>query len=103
MTLYLVRAKPKNELVDLRKEMDSGKISMLKPFGQALQYSLENAKIDNKDGCALWVEVDYCSPPLAMERESVLDRYFDNITVDRVESEEDGWRRINDKPSLWSE
>ena len=31
MALYLVRAKPRNELVDLRKEMDSGKISKLRP------------------------------------------------------------------------
>jgi hypothetical protein len=90
MTLYLVRAKPKKEITDLRKEMDSGKISKLRPFGQALQHSLENARIDNKDGYALWVEEDYCSPPLAMERESVLDRYFDNITVDRIESEQEG-------------
>ena len=29
MALYLVRAKPRNELADLRKEMDSGKISKL--------------------------------------------------------------------------
>jgi hypothetical protein len=101
MTLYLVRAKPKNELTDLRKEMDSGEISKLRPFGQALQHSLENARIDNKDGYALWVEEDYCSPPLAMERESVLDRYFDNITVDRIESEQEGWRSISDKPQLW--
>jgi hypothetical protein len=96
MALYLVSAKPKKELTDLRKEMDSGKISKLRPFGQALQHSLENARIDNKDGYALWVEEDYCSPPLAMERESVLDRYFNNITVERVESEEEGWNRIND-------
>jgi hypothetical protein len=103
MALYLVSAKSKKELTDLRKEMDSGKISKLRPFGQALQHSLENARIDNKDGYALWVEEDYCSPPLAMERESVLDRYFNNITVERVESEEEGWNRINDKPMLWRE
>jgi hypothetical protein len=35
------------------------------------------------------------------KRESVLDRYFDNITVDRIESEQEGWRSINDKPQLW--
>ena len=95
------QSKAKNGLTDLRKEMDSGKISKLRPFGQTLQHSLENARIDNKDGYALWVEEDYCSPPLAMERESVLDRYFDNITVDRIESEQEGWGRINDKPLLW--
>ena len=49
----------------------------------------------------MWVEEDYCSPPLAMERESVLDRYFDDVTVERVKSEEDGWNKIQDKPLLW--
>ena len=51
----------------------------------------------------MWVEEDYCFPPLAMERESVLDRYFDDITVERVSSEEDGWKSLDDKPLLWSQ
>jgi hypothetical protein len=101
MALYLVRAKPKKELSDLRKEMDSGKISKLRPFGETLQHSLDNARIDDKDGYALWVEEDYCSPPLAMERESVLNRYFNDIAVERLESEQEGWGRINDKPWIW--
>jgi hypothetical protein len=49
-----------------------------------------------------WVEEDYCSPPLAMERESVLDQYFNDIEVVRVESEEQGWNMIKEKPSLWN-
>ena len=49
------------------------------------------------------VEEDYCSPPLAMERESVLDRYFDDITVERVNSEEKGWKSLEDKPLLWNQ
>ena len=104
MTFYLVRAKPKKALLqDLREELNSGRISKMRPFGQALQYSLENARIDteNRD-YALWIEEDYCSPPLAMERESVLDRYFNDISVERVESEEEAWSTINDKPRLWS-
>jgi hypothetical protein len=56
--------------------MDTGKISKLRSFGEVLQHSLENMKIDSKDGYVLWIEEDYCSPPLAMERESLLDRYF---------------------------
>jgi hypothetical protein len=32
----------------------------------------------------------------------VLDRYFNDIAVLRVESEEEGWNRIKDKPSLWN-
>ena len=104
MTFYLVRAKPKKEHVgSLKEELNSGKISRMRPFGQALQYSLENARIDdgNRD-YALWVEEDYCSPPLAMEREGVLDRYFNEIFVERVESEEEAWNSINDKPRLWA-
>ena len=38
----------------------------------------------------MWAEEDYCSPPLAMERESVLDRYFEDIIVEEISSEEDG-------------
>jgi len=38
----------------------------------------------------LWIEKDYRSPPLAMERERVLDRYFDDISVERVNTEQDG-------------
>lgn len=56
MTLYIVRAKPKSQLSELRKEMDSGKISNLKPFGKSLQRGLENAKMDKETGYAMWVE-----------------------------------------------
>ena len=81
--------------------MSPGKISKLRPFGYALQYSLENARIDNENpDYALWVEEDYCSLLLAMERESVLNQYFNDIEVVRVESEEQGWNMIKEKPSF---
>ena len=91
MTLYIVRAKPKNDLSGLRKELESGKISKLRPFGETLHHGLKNARFDTSNNYVMWVEEDYCSPPLAMERESVLDKYFDDITVERVSSQkEDG-------------
>jgi hypothetical protein len=100
MALYLVKAKPrKNLLVNLRQELDSGNISKLKPFGEELNHGLDNARTD--DPYAYWVEEDYCSPPLAMERASVLDRYFDEISVDPVDSEDQCWNRIKDKPRIW--
>ena len=102
MALYLVRAKPKNDLSGLRKELNSGEISRLRPFGKTLQYSLDNAKIDSNYGYALWIEEDYCTPPLAMERESVLDRYFDDITVKLITSEKEGLDRIANIPGLWT-
>ena len=97
-----MRAKPKNDLSDLRKELNSGEIVRLRPFGKTLQYGLDNAKIDPKDGSALWIEEDYCTPPLAMERESVLDRYFDDITFQLIASEKEGLDRIANNPRLWN-
>ncbi len=102
MTIYLVRARPKGQLSELREELDSSKIFTMMPFGKSLQHSLENARIDgNNPEYVLWIEEDYCSPPLAMERESVLDRYFDDISVERVDSEPEGWNKINDNHRLW--
>jgi hypothetical protein len=104
MALYMVKARPRKDLLeDLQKDLSSGNISKMRPFGHALQYSLENARIDDNENLhyAIWVEEDYCSPPLAMERESVLDQYFNDIEVLRVESEERGWNMIKEKPSLW--
>jgi hypothetical protein len=51
--------------------------------------AVENTRMDNENpDYALWVEEDYCSPPLAMERENVLNRYFNDIALLHVESEE---------------
>jgi len=104
MAFYLVKARPRMDLLEsLQSELNSGKISKMRPFGRSLQYSLENARIDTEDrDFASWVEEDYCSPPLAMEREAVLDQYFNDITVEKVKSEKDAWNRIDDKPRLWS-
>ena len=54
--------------------------------------------IENYEGNTATTITEYRMPE---KRESVLDRYFDNITVDRIESEQKGWRSINDKPQLW--
>ncbi len=102
MALYIVRARPKNDLSGLRKELNSGEISRLGPFGKTLQYGLDNAKFDPEIGYALWIEEDYCTPPLAMERESVLDRYFDDITVHLIASEKEGQDRIANISGLWT-
>jgi hypothetical protein len=37
-----------------------------------------------------------------MEREAVLDRYFNDITVEKVESENEAWSRLKEKRRLWS-
>ena len=48
MALYMVKARPKKELLeDLQKDLSSGKISKMRPFGRTLQHSLENARVDD--------------------------------------------------------
>ena len=42
MTLYIVRAKPNNDLSGLRKELELSKISKLRPFGETLHHGLKN-------------------------------------------------------------
>jgi hypothetical protein len=102
MAYYLVRAKPiDNLLTELRLRLDSGEIKVLKPFGQALQYGLDNARLQ-ENGIAIWEEEDYCVPPLAQERAAILDTYFKELTVEPVEKTA-GWKRIKSLPMLWSE
>ena len=67
-------------------------------FGKALTRSLNEARTQ-PDGIAIWEEEDYCSPPLAEERAAVLDRYFDEISVEQVAAGE-GWKRIEALPML---
>ena len=103
MAKRFVRARPKRDrLAELRGRLDSGEIEAMEPFGRAMTKALENAHFDPTSGEAVWIEEDYCSPPLAMERAEVLDNYFENITI--VEEDVDeaaGWQRIDDLPGLW--
>lgn len=101
MAHYLVRAHPKPGMMpELRRRLDETEFLELEPFGEALTYSLENARYDAEAGEAVWEEEDYCSPPLAMERDAVLDDYFQGIEVEQV-GEGRGWSRIEELPSLW--
>jgi predicted 3-demethylubiquinone-9 3-methyltransferase (glyoxalase superfamily) len=40
------------------------------------------------------------SPPLVMDRKNVLDRYFNDIVIEIIESEETGWVKIKNKISI---
>lgn len=102
MAYYLVKAKyHQNLLNELRNRLDSGEIKKMKPFGQALQYGLDNARLDpEENGFAVWEEEDYCRPPLAQERAVVLDAYFTDLEVEVVK-EGEGWEKIESLPRLW--
>jgi hypothetical protein len=101
MAHYLVRARLKADLAEeLRQRLDRKEFLPTQPFGRALTHALENARWDSEAGEVVWEEEDYCSPPLAMERAAVLDRYCDDLRVERVQ-EGEGWQRIAHLPSLW--
>ena len=102
MAHYLVKARiQKDLLTELRTRLDSGEIQKMRPFGTALQYSLDNARLEPQgDGWTVWEEEDYCVPPLAQERAAVLDTYFTNLGVEKV-AEGEGWERIDSLERLW--
>jgi hypothetical protein len=100
MAYYLVRAEPKwDQLSELATRLDSGEIKQMQPFGRALHHSLTHARRVSEEE-AIWEEEDYCRPPLAMERQAVLDDYFQSIEVELVEPGE-GWQQIDELPSIW--
>lgn len=101
MAHYLVSARPdKERMEELRKRLKSGEIALMEPFGESLHYSLENARMRD-DAVATWEEEDYCRPPLAQERAAVLDDYFSQLEVKRVD-EGDGWKKIEELPEMFS-
>ena len=99
MAHYLVKANPSGDLKELKRRLDGGAVRSMRPFGEALDYSLRNARVGS-DGKAVWEELDYCSPPLTQERAAVLDDYFTDIETDEVEKG-DGWKRIEELPKLF--
>lgn len=102
MAFYLVPAQPFEErLDDLREKLKQEAFRDLRPFGRTLSHSLRNAR-RRPDGTIVWEEEDYCTPPLAQEREAVLDRYFSSIDVEPV-AEGQGWTRIQTLPPLFPE
>jgi hypothetical protein len=102
MAYYLVTAKPKlDRLGDLLGNLRKHIYSPMRPFGKAMTYALENARL-REDGYAAWEEEDYCSPPLAQEREAALDEFFEELQVTPVR-EGEGWKKIEGLPRLLPE
>jgi hypothetical protein len=100
MAHYFVTARPiADRMDDLEAKLNKRAFITLQPFGRALTASLEGAR-RLPDGTAVWEEEDYCRPPLAEERAAVLDRYFQDLSVEPVERG-GGWQRIADLPPLF--
>src|SRR5579884_3362930 len=102
MAHYLVSAKPHSDLMEeLLDNLRKGAYVSMRPFGKALSYSLRNARL-REDGYATWEEEDYCSPPLAEERASALDEFFDDLRVAPVPAGA-GWQQISHLRPLFPE
>lgn len=103
MAYRFVRARPERDrMAELRERLERGDIEKLEPFGEAMTKALENARFDPETGEAVWIEEDYCTPPLAMERAEVLDDYFEALTVvDEDVDEAAGWKQIEELPGFW--
>jgi hypothetical protein len=100
MAHYLVTAKPKAaHLGDLFDNLRNHAYTSMRPFGKTMTHSLENARL-REDGYATWEEEDYCTPPLAQEREAALDEFFDEVRVTPVQ-EGVGWQQIEELPRLF--
>lgn len=100
MPQYLVRARPTGDTDELHGRLKSGEFEDARPFGTELTRALLGARYDAERGEAVWEEEDYCSPPLAQERDALIDDYFDDVSVEEV-NEGGGWKRIEDLPSLY--
>ena len=100
MAHYLVTAAPRADLLaELENRLGREEFVTLRPFGKALSGSLLRARL-LPNGKAMWEEEDYCTPPLAQEREAVLDRYFEGLSVEPV-MPGTGWALIESLPALF--
>ena len=100
MAYYLVRANLSDQLVSvLQEKLQQNEFVGLQPFGRSLTKGLRGMK-RLPDGRVAWEEEDYCTPPLRLEREAVLDDYFTELEVELVE-EEEGWSVLKDLPSVF--
>ncbi len=67
--------------------LTDGTIAAQKPDGQEIVDSMGRAVIDDS-GDVAWSEVCYCPTPLAHERRTVLDHFFDDLTTEEIDAHE---------------
>jgi len=82
--IYRVTASFKEETAsELRDELNDGSIAAQQPDGPEIVDALRRA-VRNATGTIEWTECCYCDPPLAHERSTVLDRYFEKFKTEAV-------------------
>jgi len=70
---------------DFRAALTDGTIASQRPDGAEIVASMERAVVQD-DGVVEWSEVCYCSPPLAHERGTVYDRFFEDMAIEPIDT-----------------
>jgi hypothetical protein len=87
--IYRVVARFKTDTAaELRRRLDDGSIAAQQPDGQELVDSLHRAVI-SESGDVQWSERCYCASPLAHERATILDHYFNDIVTQTIEDHQE--------------
>lgn len=74
---YRVKAKPIGaRAAEFLRILRDGTVARQQPDGEEIVASMGRAVLA-ADGFAYWTETCYCATPLAHERETVYDRYFE--------------------------
>ena len=80
--IYHVQARFKPETAaQLLTKLTDGTVANQRPDGPELIASMNRAVV-NTEGRVEWSELCYCNPPLAHERETVLDLHFEDIRTE---------------------
>ena len=86
--IYRVTARFRTETADeLRRQLNNGSIAAQQPDGQEIVASMHRAAITGTD-TVQWSAMCFCDPPLAHERTTILDRYFNDIETTPIEDYE---------------
>ena len=94
--VYHVRARFRTSTAEeFRRTLLDGTIASQQPDGQEMVDSMNRAVV-TASGDVEWSELCYCQPPLAHERQTVLDHYFDNITT----AETAGYQELEGRPFM---
>ena len=82
---YTVTARLKPfRAAELYENLTDGTLETQKPDGEEIVASMKRARI-SQDGTVQWSEVCHCQTPLQHERETVYDRFFEDIQTEAVE------------------
>ena len=95
--IYKVRANLiESKASEFLRKLQDGTIQSQPPDGAEIVDSMKKATVD-ADGVVNWTETCYCPTPLAHERATWLDKYFDDMETEPV----DAIRPSKENPS-WS-